>query len=188
MTVKQQQALLVYLGFNPGQVDGLAGPKTSAAMDAFLAAYGLTGLQPEEQMDSLVGAVAGSILPLEREAGADPDDPFDGIIYFTPAEFKCHCGGAYCDGKTAVMDHQLLTILDGIRDHYGVPVTVTSGIRCRTHNSNVGGVPKSKHMTGQAADIIVRGHSASEVTTYAAQLMGVSYTYAIDGGAVHINV
>ena len=40
----------------------------------------------------------------------------------------------------------------------GVPVTVTSGYRCRALNMAVGGVTSSDHTTGQAADIVAPGY------------------------------
>jgi uncharacterized protein YcbK (DUF882 family) len=35
-----------------------------------------------------------------------------------------------------------------------VPIRITSGFRCFTHNAEVGGAPKSQHLLGIAADII----------------------------------
>jgi len=44
-----------------------------------------------------------------------------------------------------------------------VPVTVTSGCRCEAHNKDVGGVPGSKHVLGEAVDIVVSGLHPEEV-------------------------
>ena len=35
----------------------------------------------------------------------------------------------------------------------GVPLTVNSGLRCKQHDAEVGGVPNSLHTTGQAVDL-----------------------------------
>ena len=53
---------------------------------------------------------------------------------------------------------QMLTILieqllDPIRRRYGAPIIVTSGYRCPTLNTAVGGVTNSHHIIGCAADI-----------------------------------
>lgn len=48
-------------------------------------------------------------------------------------------------------------MLERIRAYLGVPVTVTSGYRCRQLNQAVGGVTSSDHMLGQAADFIAPG-------------------------------
>ena len=44
-------------------------------------------------------------------------------------------------------------VLDSLREAYGKPIYVNSGYRCEKHNKAVGGVPKSQHMRGEAADI-----------------------------------
>lgn len=45
-------------------------------------------------------------------------------------------------------------ILDPLREKFGSPVRITSGYRCPTLNSTVGGSPRSVHMTGYAADTV----------------------------------
>ena len=44
-------------------------------------------------------------------------------------------------------------VLDPIREHWGLPIRVTSGYRCPELNEEVGGVEDSWHMDGCAADI-----------------------------------
>ena len=44
-------------------------------------------------------------------------------------------------------------VLDPIREHWGLPIRVTSGYRCPELNDWVGGVEDSYHMDGCAADI-----------------------------------
>lgn len=44
-------------------------------------------------------------------------------------------------------------VLDPLRKLWGKPVIVTSGFRCAKLNRAVGGVAKSQHTKGQAADI-----------------------------------
>ena len=44
-------------------------------------------------------------------------------------------------------------VLDPIREHWGLPIRVTSGYRCPELNAEVGGVEDSYHMDGCAADI-----------------------------------
>ena len=45
-------------------------------------------------------------------------------------------------------------MLDEIRERAGVPICISSGLRCPTHNEEVGGVSSSRHMAGQAADMV----------------------------------
>jgi uncharacterized protein YcbK (DUF882 family) len=79
--------------------------------------------------------------------------------HFDRSEFKCKCGN--CDFDT--VDAQLITLLEAVRNHFDAPVIINSACRCRAHNSNIGGSPKSQHLYGRAADIVVKGHSPAEV-------------------------
>ena len=44
-------------------------------------------------------------------------------------------------------------VLDPLRELWGAPIVVTSGFRCTKLNRAVGGVAKSQHTKGMAADI-----------------------------------
>lgn len=66
---------------------------------------------------------------------------------FSLREFQCPC----CH---AVMIHpRLAAALQKLRCARGKPVVITSGYRCARHNAEVGGVPRSRHTRGLAADI-----------------------------------
>lgn len=70
--------------------------------------------------------------------------------YFTEKEFCCsHCGQL----PSAGMDKKLIAVLDRAREMIGAPIHVTSGYRCKTQNSAVGGASRSYHMMGNAADV-----------------------------------
>ncbi len=61
-------------------------------------------------------------------------------------------------------------VLDPLREAYGKPIYVNSGYRCAKHNAAVGGVPKSQHKVGEAADISVKSEKLkvkSELETLA---------------------
>lgn len=45
--------------------------------------------------------------------------------------------------------------LEPLREHFGIPVIISSGYRCPALNRAVGGVSNSQHLTGEAADIIL---------------------------------
>lgn len=83
---------------------------------------------------------------------------------FNSNEFDCKCG-KYCD-ETQI-DEKLVEYLQKIREHFGKPITITSGYRCSTHNKNVGGASVSYHTRGQACDIVVSGVAPKEVAKYA---------------------
>jgi hypothetical protein len=69
----------------------------------------------------------------------------------------------------------------------GVPVKITSGLRSPQHNAQVGGVPNSAHLTGQAYDFVPSGLSTSEAAQRLAQ-SGIPFDQIEDGGDhVHIS-
>ena len=45
--------------------------------------------------------------------------------------------------------------LEPLRQHFGLPIQVTSGYRCPQLNRLVGGAETSQHMKGEAADITI---------------------------------
>ncbi|NCC35648.1 MAG: DUF882 domain-containing protein [Chloroflexia bacterium] len=82
--------------------------------------------------------------------------------HFHSSEFMCRCG---CGSKTVAPE--LVQMLEAIRAHFGVPVTVTSGRRCARHNARVKGAKHSRHLTGEAADIKVAGVAPHAVYNWA---------------------
>lgn len=58
-----------------------------------------------------------------------------------------------------------------IREHFGKPVTITSGYRTASHNARVGGSKSSQHLLGRAADIQVQDTDPLAVAAYAESLM-----------------
>lgn len=53
-------------------------------------------------------------------------------------------------------------VLDPLREAYGKPIFVSSGYRCAKLNRAVGGVARSQHLSGMAADIQSVGKSKAE--------------------------
>ena len=94
----------------------------------------------------------------------------DGAKQLSPAfkvrEFRCR------DGSDAVMiDESLVVLLQCIREHFGKPVTITSGYRTAAHNTAVGGAKSSQHLLGKAADIQVADTTVEAVAAYAESLL-----------------
>lgn len=85
--------------------------------------------------------------------------------YFNITEF--HCKGANCGCKKTLHDPALSAYLQKIREHFGKPVYITSGYRCKTHNAAVGGVANSRHTKGEAADFYVSGVEPAEIAKFA---------------------
>lgn len=85
---------------------------------------------------------------------------------FRVREFACQDGS-----DVVIIADKLVNILQAIRNHFGQPVTLTSGYRTIAHNKKVGGEDYSQHIYGTAADIQVAGVAPSDVADYAEQLM-----------------
>lgn len=82
MTVKQKQWQLYYLGFLPdsGEIDGIWGPKSAAATEAFQRSFGMTadgifGTRTEEKSREIITALqnaVGNYVPLVSDGLAGP--------------------------------------------------------------------------------------------------------------------
>jgi len=101
---------------------------------------------------------------------------------FWRSEFACRCG---CGFDT--VDAELVEVLQDVRDHFGAPVTVTSGSRCAEHNRRVGGAGGSLHLIGRAADIVVEGRETREVHDYLAGKYPGRFGIAWHRAFVHID-
>lgn len=163
--------------------DGIIGDKTIAAIKAFQKKSGLAA-----------DGIAGSATFTKLEKPAKPAAKkltWKDIKHFERSEFKCGCGGRYCKGFPVEPDLELVKLLDDMREEFGVPITITSGIRCKRYNNSLAGsIPTSEHMTGRAADIYVPGVPLAKVKAKAYEL-GAAYSYYGTpnmGNAVHINV
>lgn len=154
--------------------DGLAGEQTKQATIAYQKA---NGLAPD--------GIAG---PLTRAALEQDGDWWDSIEYFHRSEFKCQCGGKYCNGYPAEPKKKLVQTADRVRKHFGAAALVSSGVRCSRHNADVGGVSNSRHLYGKAMDFCITGKTSQQVLGYVQSQPEIRYAYAIDGNYVHMDV
>ena len=76
---------------------------------------------------------------------------------FASWEFKCKC----C--AVIVIDESLVAALQELRDRAHEPIIILSGYRCKHHNAEVGGSINSQHISGKAADIMIRRWSVREM-------------------------
>lgn len=189
MTLKQKQCLLAYLGYYTGAVDGIWGDMSRQATEAFQRDYQLTvdGIFGAETEKRILEVIASGEEPV-----ADKMSPTAGwwndIRYFTRAEFKCKCGGRYCNGYPVDIDMNMVKIADKIREKIGKPVPVNSGIRCKTHNANVGGVSNSQHLLGNAADLgCPIGCTPAQMAAIAEEIMGNTGGIGIYSWGIHID-
>jgi len=86
--------------------------------------------------------------------------------HFRRSEFACRCGCGFDSVVPA-----LVFLLEAIREHFDEALTINSACRCRSHNREVGGASGSRHLAGEAADIVVRGVEPGVVADYCEELL-----------------
>jgi len=102
---------------------------------------------------------------------------------FMRSEFECKCGCGFNE-----IDPELVYVVQDVRTHFGLPVNITSACRCKKHNKKVGGSAKSQHVLGTAADIVVRGVSASDVQDYIDNKFPDTYGIGFYSSFTHVDV
>lgn len=177
MTNEQKQHLLAYLGYFDVE------EATKAATAAFQKDY---GLDPDGIFGPLTEAKIKEVVGNDLEPIPEDAD-WTQIKHFERSEFKCKCG-KHCDGFPEEPKHKLLIAADRVREHFGKPAIVSSGVRCTQHNANVGGVSNSRHLSGKAMDFCVRGLPAATVLAYVQAQPEIRYAYAIDSNYVHMDI
>ena len=102
---------------------------------------------------------------------------------FRVREFACR------DGSDAVfIAPELVEVLQKIRSHFCMPVTVNSGYRTPAYNKTVDGAAYPQHQYGTAADITVKGVTPREVAAFAETLLAGRGGIGIYPAFTHIDV
>ena len=197
MTAKQKQALLSYLGYYDGPLDGLWGEKSQRATIDFQRSYmeqtavdGIFGAATEKR---ILEVIATGEKPVDKNAekgvivDTAPVAFWKDIRYFRREEFRCPC--PRCGGFPVEPDETLVRLADKVRDHFGAPVIVSSGVRCQAHNDELdGSVKNSYHVKGKAMDFCVRGVPGAKLLAYV-KTLPVHYAYQIgNSDFVHMDV
>lgn len=172
--VVELQADLYKVGFDPGGSDGVFGPRTEQAVKAFQKVNGL-------EVDGIVGPITQA--KITERVNIKPAPALDKQLSknFNQREFACrHCGMVH-------VEPVLITKLQALRNAIGKPINVTSGYRCPIHNKNVGGATQSRHMQGQAADLIINGMTPAEVAQ-AAIKVGLGGIGVYKSGFTHVDI
>ena len=211
MTIKQRQHLLAYLGYYDAVPDGEWGPLSWEACSRFQEDFGgiaVDGFGGPETDGALKHAVSFGFLRREsEEAETVPESDtanngtgtgnngtfWDEIEFFDREEFRCQCGGKYCNGFPVEPQEQLVRTVDEIRRRLGVPVQIVtaggSGVRCPQHNSSpqVGGVANSLHLTGNAADLHSR-KTPQEMYRVAEEVLGNTGELGLYSWGIHVGI
>ena len=102
---------------------------------------------------------------------------------FKVREFACN------DGTDVIfISHDLVVVLQKIRDHFGKPVIINSAYRTPAKNKQVGGATYSQHLYGTAADITISGVSPEAVAEFAETLLPKTGGIGIYKTFTHVDV
>ena len=193
MTTLQIQALLTYLGYDPGDADGLPGKNPRRAVLEFQMAEGLTadGRPGPLTQAALLEAVAKG--RFREEAARTPEETtgtfWDEIRYFKREDKGIACPCGRCGGFPVEPTERLMRLADRVREAAGAPMCPSSTVRCQAHNDELSGsVPNSRHLSGKAMDFCIRGWGADRTLALVRQQPEVRYAYAIDNRYVHMDV
>ena len=173
MTARQKQGILAITMDENGdfyyndKLDGKWGPKSQAAAERFLADF--TG-------------------QVEEAPQKPPDSFWDEVEFFKREEFRCKCGGLYCNGFPAEPSEQTARWANEIRKRLGVPLRVNSGLRCEIWNRMNDGASQSQHMTGHACDLgAPAGVTPEKMASIAEEVIGNTGGIGIYSWGIHID-
>ena len=124
---------------------------------------------PEDDLGFVNGDEVGETITEPRQIG-----------YFDTREF------ASPDTGEVKVSTDLITRLNQLREDLGVPIHVTSGYRTPEYNEQIGGADQSRHITGEAADIVAEGISPEELADAAEEYFPGIGIY--EDGHVHVDV
>lgn len=197
MTAKQKQLILCCFDLLPLEaVDGIWGKQSESATRKLQ-----NGLSIEE--DGIFGNVTRDAA-FARLASGEPlleteetvERPVTGTFwdeseFFIREEFRCQCGGKYCNGFPVEPSEELVRKCNEIRRRLGVPVSIVdsggSGVRCPVHNANVCGVANSNHLYGNAADLHSE-KSPQDMYRIAEAVLGNAGELGLYNWGIHVGV
>ena len=81
--------------------------------------------------------------------------------HFKREEFSCGCGCGF-----AVVDIQILELLENIREEFGKPIIIHCAGRCLSHNKSVGSKDTSQHVKGMAVDFHIKDKENNNTIVY----------------------
>lgn len=140
LSIKERQKYLNTLGYYKGKIDGIEGIATKKAYKQLQAKYFVR----KKDIDGKYGNDTEKLLINAYRVKVYTKN-------FKLEEFKCECKGKWCTGYHTTLSIDLLKYIQKLRNKYGA-LTITSGLRCVTYNSNIGGIRGSKHTQGKAID------------------------------------
>ena len=197
MTLKQKQALLAYLGYYVGPLDGLWGDMSHLATEAFQRDYQLTvdGIFGAATEQRILEVIATGEEPTQQPQTAPETggaaDWWKEIRYFTPEEPNICCPCPRCAGKREYPTEALMKTADSIREELG-PMVPSSVRRCQAHNDELSGSAKnSRHIIGKAMDFSATKSTPAQIEACLARRKAsgeIRYWYRMSSGWYHFDI
>ena len=199
MTLKQKQALLAYLDYYDGPLDGLWGEKSQQATEAFQRGYQLTvdGIFGAATEKRILEVIASGEKPVDDKMSATEDkmsaiaDWWKDIRYFTPGEPNICCPCPRCVGKREYPTEALMKMADSIREELG-PMVPSSVRRCQAHNDELSGSAKnSRHIIGKAMDFNCPKSTPAQIEACLTRRKAageIRYWYRMSSGWYHFDI
>lgn len=192
LTNRERQTYFKKLGFYTKKVDDIRGDgQKKAELQFNIIFLNKSEDTYTQETDKLLRVIYKSYC----ESPYMKDSDWQYFKSFQEKEFYCTCNKKYCDGWNGLRNKipmHLLMVLQYIRNYYDKATKLTSTIRCKKRNAEVGGASGSKHMEFKAADNNAKGIKASAVVNLvykgANKLPFVRYAYEITSNASHVDV
>ena len=193
MTTKQKQALLAYLGYYDGPLDGIWGEKSQKATEAFQRDYSITvdGIFGAATENRILEVVASGERPQAAPETGEAADWWKDIRYFTPDEPNICCPCPRCAGKREYPTEALMKMADSIREELG-PMVPSSVRRCQAHNDELSGSAKnSRHIIGKAMDFNCPKSTPAQIEACLTRRKNageIRYWYRMSSGWYHFDI
>ena len=161
MKIKERQKYLKKLGLYKGKIDGIEGSGTKKGYEYINIIFlNVSNDNYTSKTDSKLKTAYNSYKKSKYMTSAD----WKLFPNFKESDFKCK--KKYCDGFNGRKNKcymKLIMFAQYIRNYYDKPVYISSGVRCKKRNAQVGGVKTSKHLVFKAMDFKVGNLKANEV-------------------------
>lgn len=184
LSKKQRQSYLKTIGLYTGKIDGIIGSGSKLAIKQFNIIFLNKNSETyTEETDKKLRAFYNSYT--SSKFMLDTDWAF--FKNLKKSEYKCKCNGL-CNGYPHKIYKRLVMVDQYERNLYDKSVTISSGVRCKKHNKNVGGVSNSKHLYGRASDSRCGNNKAAARRKEVYKLPFVNYSYAINTYYLHKDI
>ncbi len=135
---------------------------------------------PEDDLDYYDPVTAGSVHLLEIRSRLDEQLSDD----FRVKEFVARIDPP---PRYARISPEFVDALQRVRDAAAARIMIRSAYRYPAKNSAVGGAPRSQHLVGRAADLVVSEHTPLEMAEVALRTLGPTIGVGLGARTIHLD-